>query len=87
MEFEYISKNDKCKCGRKLILTQTKPAWVYCEFPYCDYVVMYGDYKIDRIFKTYSESKFIKEGPDKGKYQGSPVSIYITDIKPNYIWK
>lgn len=87
MEKEYLRKNDVCKCGGKLVLTKTKPVWVYCNDPYCDYVVMYGDFQVDRIFKTYSKCKFEKDGPNKGKYVGSPISIFITDIKKNFRFK
>lgn len=84
MEKEYLRKEDVCKCGRKLILTKTKPVWVHCEDYYCDYVVMYDDFLVDRIFKSYSHSKFEKSGPYKGQYKGSPVAIHITDIKPGF---
>ncbi|MGN1387526.1 MAG: hypothetical protein ACI4XS_13085 [Bacillus sp. (in: firmicutes)] len=84
MDKEYLRKEDVCKCGGKLVLTKTKPVWVHCKDPYCDYVVMYGDFQVDRIFKTYSQSKFEKDGPNKGQYRGSPVVIHITDIKKNF---
>ena len=87
MEKEYLRKNDVCKCGGQLVLSKTRPVWVYCNDPYCDYVVMYGDFQVDRIFKTYSKSKFEMEGPNKGAYIGSPVAVYITDIKKNFRFK
>ena len=81
-----MHKIDTCKCGLLLIFTNTKPVWVHCEDPYCDYVVMYGDYVVDRAFRTYSSNKFVKNGPKKGYYQGSPLLIHITDIKKNFKW-
>lgn len=79
-----IKTEDICMCGEPLIMTDTKPVWVYCEDPYCDYVVMHGDYMIDRIFMRRSTNKFCKSGPMKGYYQGSPLTFKITDIKKNY---
>ncbi|WP_019242951.1 MULTISPECIES: hypothetical protein [Bacillus] len=79
-----MKKTDICKCGRELIQTDTKPIWVYCENPYCDYVVMHGDWLVDRIFRSFSQNKFAKDGPKKGYYLGSPMEIKITDIKKNY---
>ncbi|MFS0784551.1 hypothetical protein [Bacillus sp. 1P06AnD] len=81
-----MGKGQTCKCGNPLTFTDSVPVWVYCEEPSCDYVVMYGDWQIDRIYKTYSENKFWKSGPKKGWYRGSPVSIHITDIKKNFRW-
>ncbi|WP_042349228.1 hypothetical protein [Bacillus massiliigorillae] len=80
-----MNKKDICKCGEPLIQTSTKPIWVHCENPYCDYVVMYGDWVVNRIFQTAYETKFIKSGSRKGYYKGSPLNIKITDIKKNYI--
>ncbi|MGM9926008.1 MAG: hypothetical protein ACI35R_17315 [Bacillus sp. (in: firmicutes)] len=79
-----MKKLGLCKCGQPLIQTNTKPIWVHCEDPYCDYVVMYGDWLVNHIFKTPYESKFAKTGPNKGYYQGSPLAIKLTDIKKNY---
>lgn len=80
-----MCKIDRCKCGLPLLFSDTVPVWVYCEDPYCDYVVMYGDYFVDRVFRTYSTNKFAKDGPKKGYYQGSPLVFKITDIKKNYL--
>lgn len=79
-----MTKKDKCRCGKPLISTETKPVWVHCEDPFCDYVVMHGDWMIDRIFNIRSENKFAKSGPRKGEYIGSPIAVKITDIKKNY---
>ena len=82
-----MDKKRMCKCGNRLKMTETSPVWVYCEDPYCDYVVMYGDWQLDTIYKSYSENKFWKSGPKKGWYRGSPIEVRITDIKSNFKWK
>ncbi|MGM9924662.1 MAG: hypothetical protein ACI35R_10485 [Bacillus sp. (in: firmicutes)] len=74
-----------CKCGASLKQTSTFPIWVYCETPSCDYVQIVGDYWIDSMLGRFSENKFAKEGPFKGRYEGVPFGLTIKDIKPMFI--